>query len=407
MLPFRSLVMPKLKIFLVANVILSAAVGGFLYFRGMERDAIAAALAVLIAFSPFNYILGLTLILKRAARLVGSIGVRMRSSDALIRLSAVDTAAFSMNRMLTTGKYFITDLIPEGLTQDGLLAIAASAERNSTHPLGRKIFETAEARGLRLNNAPMFNEFAGNGVEALINGTAIRVGRPAWIKSEGIKISMELRTKVDQVAAKSRTPLIVSMGQTARGLIGMKDEPDDRATIFLDRLKYNGLTTVMLTAEPKKKAQVLSKGLEIDVVRSDLLPEDKAREIQLMQARGRTVAMISSDEHDDPAFKVADASVMISDVDTSRADFVIGAMEQFFELLKIAARTKKILRMHRRIVIGTLAVPIPILVKMIVDAGSMAHAPVFATVGVLIGAGLIVWNSRQLVGNVTEHQQEL
>ncbi len=389
--------MPKLKFFLIANIILSAAAGGFLYFQRSEQEAILAALTTLIAFSPINFALGSTLVLKRAAREVDAIGVRMRSTGALERLSTIDTAAFSMNKMLTTGEYFITDLIPEGLTQAGLLATAASAERGSKHPLGRKIVETAEARELRLDNAVMFNEFEGNGVEALINGNTIRVGRAAWIKDEGVKISVELRTKIDQLAARSKTPLVVSIGRTARGLIGLKDEVDERAATFLERLKYNGLETVLLTAEPKKKANTMIKGLSIDAIRAELLPEDKAREIQLMQARGRMVAMISSAERDLPAFEAADVSILISDGESESADFVIDEAGKLFELMTVAARTKKILRQNFRIALGAWSLPVPMVVKMLVDAGSVPMPPLIATVVVAVGAGLIVWNSRREV----------
>lgn len=395
---FRSLViMPKFKFFLVANIILSAAVGGVLYFQRTEQEAILAALTTLIAFSPINFALGSTLVSKRAARAVDELGVRMRSTEALLGLSTIDTAAFSMNKMLTTGEYFITDLIPEGLTQAGLLSTAASAERGSTHPLGRKIVETAESRGLKIDNAMIFNEFEGNGVEALINGNTVRVGRAAWIKGEGVKISVELRTKIDQIAAKSKTPLVVSIGRTARGLIGLKDEIDERAPIFLERLKYNGLETVLLTAEPKKKANTMIKGLSIDVIRAELLPEDKAREIQLMQARGRMVAMISSEERDAPAFEAADVSILISEGESATADFVIDEAAKLFELLKQAARTKKILRQNGRIALGTWVLMSPLLAKMLVDIESVPMPPLLATLGLVLGAGLIVWNSRREV----------
>ena len=394
---FRSRVMPKLKFFLIANIILSAAVGGFLYFQRSEQEAILAALTALIAFSPINFALGSMLVFKRAAREAGALGVRMRSTGALERLSTIDTAAFSMNKMLTTGEYFITDLIPEGLTQAGLLSTAASAERGSKHPLGRKIVETAEARELRLDNAVMFNEFEGNGVEALINGNTVRVGRAAWIKDEGVKISVELRTKIDQLAARSKTPLVVSIGRTARGLIGLKDEVDERAPIFLERLKYNGLETVLLTAEPKKKANTMIKGLSIDAIRAELLPEDKAREIQLMQARGRMVAMISSAERDLPAFEAADVSVLISEGESESADFVIDEAGKLFELMTVAARTKKLLRQNFRIALGAWSLPAPMLAKMLVDANSVPMPPLIATVVVAVGAGLIVWNTNRTV----------
>ena len=388
--------MPKFKFFLIANIILSAVVGGFLYFRGTEQEAILGALTTLIAFTPINFALSEALIFKRAARLIEKLGVGMRSTAALDRLSTIDTAAFSMNKMLTTGEYFITDLIPEGLTQAGLLSTAASAERGSKHPLGRKIFETAEARELKIDNATMFNEFDGNGVEALIKGNTIRVGRASWIKGEGVKISMELRTKIDQIAARSKTPLVVSIGRTARGLIGLKDELDERAPIFLERLKYNGLETVLLTAEPKKKAQTMIKNLSVDVLRAELLPEDKAREIQLMQARGRVVLMISSDVKDLPAFEAADVSVLIADGESEAADFVITDAGQFFDLLPIASRVKKILRLNRRIALGIWVLMSPLLAEMLVDIGAVPMPPLLATIGVLFGAGLIVWNSSRM-----------
>ena len=351
-------------------------------------------LTALIAFSPFNMVLGSTLVSKRSARVLEALGVRMRSTAPLLRLCAVDTVAFSLNRMITTGEYFITDLYPFGMTQRALLETAAAAERDATHPLGRKIFETAEARGLLIDEASMANEISGNGVEALIKGLTVRVGRPAWVLSEGVKLSGEFRTKIDQIAAKSRTPLVVTIGQMARGLIGLKDEVDERAPIFLDRLKYNGLETVLLTAEPKKKANAMIKGLTIDAIRAELLPEEKAREIQLMQARGKVVSMMSSEEKDRPAFEVSDVSILIAEGESEAADFVIDDWGKFFDLRSTGLKAKKILRWNRRIVFGTWALMVPLMVKLLIDAGSVPYPPLLATAGVGVCSALVVWNSR-------------
>ena len=389
--------MPETRILLVANIVLSAVVGGAMYFLHSEQEAIVSALTVLIAFSPFNLLLGRHLVMRRAFELIAGLGIKMREPKSLLKLCTIDTVTFSMNRMITTGEYFITDLVPEGLTQAGLLSMAASAERNATHPLGRKIVETAEQRGLRLDTPTMFNELDGVGVEALINGTTVRVGRFDWIKSEGVRISNELRTKIDQIASKSRTPLLMSMGGMARGVIGLKDEIDDRAKIFLDRLKYNGIETMLLTAEPKKKANAIIKGLSISEVRAALLPEEKAREIQLMQARGKIVAAISSEERDAPAFSAADVSVLISNDDSEAADFVIVDAEQFFELREIAAKVKKILRWNRRLVLASWALMLPLIAKTIVDAESVPMPPLIATGGVLVCMIAVVLNSRQSI----------
>ena len=388
--------MIKIRAPLFANIIIALAIGAALYFTRSEKEAIVASLTALIAFTPFNLVLGSTLVSKRAARLLDSAGIKMHSTEALLKLSMLDTVAFSMNKMLTTGEYFITDIFPVGMTQAGLLSMAASAERNATHPLGKKIFETAEARGLKLDNATMSNELEGNGVEALINGLTVRVGRPGWVKSEGVRLSPELRIKIDQIASKFRTPLVVCLGRIARGLLGLKDEVDERAKIFLDRLRFNGLETVLLTAESKKKATALIKGLSIDVVRTELSPVEKAREIQLMQARGKIVAEIGSEEHDRPAFDAADVSIFISNDGSGSTDFVISDWEQFFELRTLAAKTNKILRQNKRIAFATWLLLAPLVVKTTIDAASIPYPPLIATIGVSIGAGLIIWNSRRL-----------
>ena len=385
----------EIKPLLFANIAIALVLGVGLYVTRSEQEAIVASLTALIAFSPFNLILGSTLVNKRAARLLGDIGIELRSMAALLKLCSIDTVAFSLNRMITTGEYFITDLYPIGMTQAGLLSTAAAAERDSTHPLGRKIFETAEGRCVLIEEASMSNEVEGNGIEALVNGLTVRVGRPAWVISEGVKLNVELRTKIDQIAAKCRTPLVVTVGRIARGLIGLKDEVDERAPIFLDRLKYNGLETVLLTAEPKKKANAMIKGLKVDAARAELLPEEKAREIQLMQARGKVVAMMSSEEKDRPAFEAADVSIMIGEVETDAADFVLDDWGKFFELRKSAFEAKKILRWNRRIVLATWALMAVLTLKMVI--GEVPMPPLLATVGILIGAALVVWNSRRMI----------
>ena len=295
----------------IASVMLAAGVAGYWYIAGVISIETASEvfLGVFLAASPLPFIVSRWLIAMRIKRQLRSSGLICSRIGALTDLLHVDTIAFNRNGTLTEGNVFISALVPEGMTQGSLLALAASAEREASHPYAHALYDTAVQRGLHLQRHSAARETESFGVEALIARTPVRVGKKEWLQEENIEISAALLTRADQLATSGQTPLFVSSSKYARGIIAVRDDVRAEAKKALLALKERGLSLILLTGETKRLANATGKELRISEVRSDLTGTDKAREIRLLQSRGAVVAMIGDPIADQAALRAADISI--------------------------------------------------------------------------------------------------
>ena len=295
----------------IASVILAAGAAGYWYIAGdiTIETASEIFLGVFLAASPLPFIVSRMLIALRIKRRLRDSAIVCSRMGALTELLHVDTIAFNRNGTLTEGRVFISALVPEGMTQGSLLALAASAEREATHPYAHALYDTAVQRGLHLQRHSAAHETESFGVEALIARTPVRVGKKEWLQEENIEISAALLTRADQLATSGQTPLFVSSSKYARGIIAVRDDVRTEVRRALNALKERGLSLILLTGETKRLANATAKELRISEVRSDLTGTDKAREIRLLQSRGSVVAMVGDPMADQAALRAADISI--------------------------------------------------------------------------------------------------
>ena len=295
----------------IASVILAAGAAGYWYIAGdiTVEAASEIFLGVFLAASPLPFIVSRMLIALRIKRRLRDSAIVCSRMGALTELLHVDTIAFNRNGTLTEGNVFISALVPEGMTQGSLLALAASAEREATHPYAHALYDTAVQRGLHLQRHSAAHETESFGVEALIARTPVRVGKKEWLQEENIEISASLLTRADQLATSGQTPLFVSSSKYARGIIAVRDDLRMEAKRALNALRQRGLSLVLLTGETKRLANATGKELHIADVRSDLTEMDKAREIRLLQSRGAIVAMVGDPIADQAALRTADIGI--------------------------------------------------------------------------------------------------
>lgn len=295
----------------IGSVILAAAVAGYWYIAGdmSLETASEVFVGVFLAASPLPFILSRRLIALRIKRCLKASAVTCGRTAALTELMRVDTVAFNRSGTLTEGSVFISGLVPEGMTQGSLLSLAASAEREASHPYAHAIYDTAVQRGLHLQRHSAARETESFGVEALIARTPVRVGKKEFLQDEDVEISAALLTRADQLATSGQTPLFVSSSKYARGIIAVRDDVRADVRRTLGELRRRGLTLMLLTGETKRLANATGKELHIAEVRGDLTAADKAREIRLLQSRGAVIAMVGDPEADQPALRAADISI--------------------------------------------------------------------------------------------------
>jgi Cu+-exporting ATPase len=254
-------------------------------------------------------------------------GILFRNSEALERAGKVTVVVLDKTGTVTKGQPAVTDIvISEQLSVDAerLLALAASVERGSEHPLGEAIWAEATTRGLTLVEPAGFQAEAGHGVEAEVEGRRVAVGNLRMMEKRGYPLN-GLEREVSRLQAEAKTAMLVAIDGQVAGVIAVADTIKDGSVEAIIELRRMGLKVVMLTGDNQKTAEAIAKQAGIDEVIAEVLPEGKSAEIKRLQggaglvpAQGRPqvshvqiVAMVGDGVNDAPALAQADVGLAI------------------------------------------------------------------------------------------------
>jgi Cd2+/Zn2+-exporting ATPase len=263
-------------------------------------------------------------------------GVLIKGGVHLERTGAVRCVAFDKTGTLTKGRVHVTDVEPlDGASAETVLGLAASLELRSEHPIGRAIVRRAEADGIALAAGDAFQALPGRGAVASVGGTPAVVGNHRLFEERGL-CSPKIHDRLDALAARGRTAVLVARDRQAIGVIGVADELRESGRDAIDLLRLQGVSRVaLLTGDNTETANAIAREIGVDEVRAELLPEDKVAAIQDLRRRYGTVVMVGDGVNDAPALATADVGIAMgaagSDAALETADVALMADE----LLKI------------------------------------------------------------------------
>ncbi len=253
-------------------------------------------------------------------------GVLFKNATALEATAGINTVIFDKTGTLTQGKPALTDIVAvPGQEEAVLLRLAASVDQLSQHPLAEAIVRGAKERGIALAPPEAFNSISGQGVSAKVEGKAVFIGNRRLMEAQNIALG-DMESKAGALTAQAKTAMYVAAEGTLLGVVSVADTIRDSARQAVRLLKTAGVQTVMLTGDNRKTAEAVARQLGMDEVIADVLPEDKARKVQELQAHGRTVAMVGDGVNDAPALAQADVGIAIgagTDVAVETADVVL------------------------------------------------------------------------------------
>ncbi len=253
-------------------------------------------------------------------------GVLIKSGSALETAHKIQTIVFDKTGTITEGKPKVTDIVVlDGISQDELLILTASAEKGSEHPLGEAIVRAAEEKNVAFKKNESFKAIPGHGIEVGIEGKTILAGNRKLMIDRNISLK-DLETASDRLAEEGKTPMYVAVDEKIAGIIAVADTVKENSKRAIERLHEMGIQVAMITGDNRRTAEAIAKQVNIDIVLAEVLPEDKANEVKKLQAEGKKVAMVGDGINDAPALAQADVGIAIgsgTDVAMESADIVL------------------------------------------------------------------------------------
>ncbi|MGC2518173.1 MAG: heavy metal translocating P-type ATPase [Burkholderiales bacterium] len=271
--------------------------------------ALVSAVSVLIIACPCALGLATPMSIMVGVGRGAQAGVLIRNAQALERMEKIDTLVVDKTGTLTEGKpKLVSVAAAEGVLEARLLALAASLERGSEHPLAEAILEGAKARGAAPLAVQDFNAVAGKGVEGSVDGRRAALGNLRFAESLAA-VPQAMKEKADALRANGETVVFLVEDGKIAGMLGVADPIKASTPEALAALAGEGIRVVMLTGDNEITARAVAATLGIAEVRADVLPQQKGAIVKALRAEGRSVAMAGDGVNDAPALAEAEVGI--------------------------------------------------------------------------------------------------
>jgi Cu+-exporting ATPase len=363
----------------------------------------AAAVAVLIIACPCAMGLAVPTAVMVSSGRGAELGVLIKGGEALQRAGDVTTVVLDKTGTITEGRPSVTDVIvlPDaGLTDAELLALVASVESSSEHPLADAIVRDAAARGLVLERVEGFASHTGRGVTGVVDGRAVAVGNEALLGDWAVDAA-PLRAHAERLADEARTAAYVVVDGRLAGLVAVADPVRDSSRSAIAGLRRLGLDVVMLTGDSERTAAAVARAAGVDRVVAGVLPEGKVAEIRRLQAAGRVVAMVGDGVNDAPALAQADVGLAIgtgTDIAVEAADVALmrGDLAGVSQAIQLSRRTMRTMRQNLFWAFAYNVIGIPIAAGALYPAFGLLLSPILASAAMAFSSVSVVSNSLRL-----------
>ncbi|MFG2403975.1 heavy metal translocating P-type ATPase [Streptomyces brevispora] len=351
-------------------------------------SAFTAAVAVLIIACPCALGLATPTALMVGTGRGAQLGILIKGPEVLETTRRVDTIVLDKTGTVTTGKMTLQAVhTAPGTTETDVLRLAGALEHASEHPIAQAVATGAAER----TNTPLptpegFANIPGLGVQGVIEGHTVLVGRPRLLTDAGIDVPGTLSAALTEAAAQGRTAIAVAWDGEARGVLEVADAVKESSAAAVAELRALGLTPILLTGDNRAVAESVAREVGIDEVRAEVLPEEKAHVIERLQAEGHAVAMVGDGVNDAAALATADlglamgtgtdAAIEASDLTLVRGDLKVAA-----DAIRLSRRTLAIIRGNLFWAFGYNVAALPLaafgLLNPMIAGAAMAFSSVF------------------------------
>ena len=365
--------------------------------------AMSIGIAVLVISCPCALGLATPLAIMVGTGKGAGYGILIKSAEALETLHSVNTVVLDKTGTITEGKPKVTDIIVfNELSEESFLAIAASIEKPSEHPLADAIISKAREDNIAINEVEEFQAVSGRGIHAIVSGREYKAGNLAYMQENDINLDNHEET-ADNFANEGKTPLFFAENNKLIGVIAVADVVKPTSITAIKQFKDLGLNVVMLTGDNTKTAKAIQKQLDLDYVVADVLPQDKEQEIRQIQEAGNKVAMIGDGINDAPALVRADVGVAIgagTDVAIESADIVLmnSNLQDAVTAIELSKATIKNIKQNLFWAFFYNTLGIPVAAGLLFIPLSITLNPMFAAAAMSLSSVFVVTNALRLRG---------
>ena len=305
----------------------TAAALAWLFFGDLPfGDALRVFVAVLVVACPCALGLATPMSIMVATGRGAQLGVLMKNGTALEASGHLDTIVFDKTGTLTEGSPRLVSLHAEGMDENEALALAASLEAGSEHPLARAVLGEAEKRGLATSAVEDFRAVGGAGVTGRADGHELLLGNERLLAEHGVTLSSEQKTLVVSLADDGQTPLLLARDGALVSVLGVADPLREETPGVIRDLRAMGCRVMMLSGDNERTARAVASRAGIDDVVAGVLPDGKEKVVARLQSEGRRVGMVGDGINDAPALARADVGMAMGsgiDVAMEAGDVVL------------------------------------------------------------------------------------
>jgi Cu+-exporting ATPase len=328
-------------------------------------------------------------------------GILIKGGAALEEAHRIQTVVLDKTGTITEGAPVVTDvLLADGIGEDALLQLAASAEKGSEHPLGDAILLRAEERGVAVLPLEAFQALPGRGIEARIGGKQVLLGNGKLMSERGIELG-QLSATSDQLAARGKTPMFVAVDGRPAGIIAVADVPKQSSAAAIAKMREMGLEVVMITGDNSRTAQAIADQVGVDRVFAEVLPGEKAESVKRLQAEGRKVAMVGDGINDAAALAQSNVGIAIgsgTDVAIEAADIVLmrSDLRDVAAAIRLSKATIRTIKQNLFWAFCYNVLGIPIAAGLLYLLGGPLLNPIFAAAAMSFSSVSVVSNALRL-----------
>jgi Cu+-exporting ATPase len=328
-------------------------------------------------------------------------GILIRSGNALQAAQQLTTLVLDKTGTITRGKPELTNVVAEtGFEEDDILRLAAAVERSSEHPLATAIIAGATQRGLVLGQVSDFRAIPGLGVEAAVEGHRVSLGNEK-LMIEGKAVLGRLVLEAQRLADDGKTPMYVAIDGKAAGIIAVADTVKDDSVAAIAALKRLGIEVVMLTGDNRRAAEAIARQVGVNRVLAEVLPQDKAHEVQKLQLEGKKVGMVGDGINDAPALAQSNVGFAIgtgTDVAIEAGDVTLisGSIKGVATAIEISRATMRNVYQNLFGAFIYNGLGIPIAMGVLYPFAGILLSPIIAAAAMAASSVTVVTNANRL-----------